>query len=124
MKRVVNTCIAASCIAFFAGFAQTAHAQFRGAAVGFRNDLKTPIIVQGYTVVNGMPKRGQAIVILPGKTASDNNVPAGPRYYTICDANQPNLVWLRNVPVAVMAQDINIAVRGAAPKVFIEPVPR
>ena len=122
MKSVVNACMAASCIAFLAGFAQTAHAQFRGAAVGFRNDLKTPIIVQGFTVVNGMQKRGQALVILPGKTASDNNVPAGPRFYTICDANQPNMVWLRNVPIAVQGQDINISVRGAAPKVILEPI--
>jgi hypothetical protein len=104
-------------------FAQTARAQFGGAAVGFRNDLKTPIIVQGFTIVNKMPKRGQAIVILPGKTATDNNVPMGPRFYTICDANQPNLVWLRNVPIGVMGQDINFAIHGAPPKVVIEPVP-
>jgi hypothetical protein len=62
-------------------------------------------------------------VILPGKTAAENNVPAGPRLYVICDANQPNIVWLKNAVVPVMAQDINIAVRGVPPKVFIEPVP-
>jgi hypothetical protein len=123
MRRVVNACIAASCIALFAGLAQTAHAQFGGAAVGFRNELRTPIIVQGLTVVNGMQKRGQAIVILPGKAGFDYNVPVGPRFYIVCDANQPNLVWLRNVPIAVMGQDINFAIRGVAPKVFIQPVP-
>jgi hypothetical protein len=123
MKRVVNACIAASCIALFAGLAQTAHAQFGGVAVGFRNELRTPIIVQGLTVVNGMQKRGQAIVILPGKAGFDYNVPVGPRFYIVCDANQPNLVWLRNVPIAVMGQDINFAIRGVAPKVFIQPVP-
>jgi hypothetical protein len=32
-------------------------------------------------------------------------------------------VWLRNVPIAVMGQDINFAIRGVAPKVFIQPVP-
>ncbi len=123
MNRVVNACIAASCIAIAAGFLPAAHAQGGGAAVGFRNELKSPIIVQGFTVVNGMQKRGQAIVILPGKAGFDYNVPMGPRFYVICDANQPNLVWLRNVPIAVMGPDINFAVRGVVPKVFVEPVP-
>ena len=36
----------------------TAQCQSSGAGVGFRNDLKTPVIVQGVSVVNNMQRRG------------------------------------------------------------------
>jgi hypothetical protein len=126
MRRVVSTFVAAICIALAAGAAQTAQAQIPvgGVAVGFRNELNRPVIVQGYTKVNGMPKRGMAMVVLPGKVVVDNNVPGGAtRYYMICDANQPNLVYIRDFPIQIGANDVNILIRGVAPKVFLEPAP-
>ena len=102
---------------------QAARAQFGGVAVGFKNELKTPVIVQGYTIVNNMQKRGQAFIVLPGKLLADNNVPANSiRFYTIVDANQPNIVYLRNVDIRVGVQDLGLAIRGMPPKVVLEPL--
>jgi hypothetical protein len=66
------------------------------AQISFRNDLKTPVIVQGASVVRGMLRRGPPLLILPGKTASDRLLPLGPRVYTIYDANQPNSILFRD----------------------------
>jgi hypothetical protein len=101
-----------------------AHAQVGAVAVSFRNELKIPVIIQGFTVVNGMPRAGMAMVVLPGKTAIDNNVPAGTiRFYRVVDANRPVLQYIRNLPVPVLQEDINLAIRGVPPRVFVKVVP-
>ncbi len=123
MKRVVTTIAIATCIAVTGSAAPPAWAQGAlGVAVGFRNELKIPVIVQGYSIVRGMPKAGIAMVILPGRTASDNFVPAGVRFYRVCDANMPNLVYLRDVPVPVGGRDVVLAIRGTPPKITLEPI--
>jgi hypothetical protein len=96
----------------------TAWAQRNGPAVGFRNELKVSVVVQGYTVVNGMAKRGQLILIAPGKIGVENNVPAGaPRYYTVYDLKN-NQVYLANIAVPVQNDDLALAIRNPAPNVF------
>lgn len=99
-----------------------AHAQTAGAvAVSFRNDLKIPVIVQGFTVVNGMTKAGMALVVMPGKTLTDNNVPSNSvRYYRIVDANRPMMQYIRNLPVRVVRDDINLAIHGMPPNVGVK----
>src|SRR5271169_3469125 len=79
---------------------QEAWGQISGPGIGFRNDLKTPVIVQGVSLVNNMQRRGQPFLVNPGKTVWDNNLPVGQRYYTLYDANQQRiLVRDRNVRV-------------------------
>jgi hypothetical protein len=56
--------------------------------MGFRNDLKVPIIVQGQSIVNKTVRRGPALLIPSGKTAWDTNIMAGVRVVTIYYANQ------------------------------------
>jgi hypothetical protein len=66
------------------------------AQIAFRNDLKSAVYIQGASVVGGMIRRGPAILIPAGKTASDRRLPFGLRQYTIYDANQPNRVLFRD----------------------------
>ena len=89
---------------------QQAEAQAPGAGVGFRNDLKVPIIVQGVSIVNKMQRRGQPFVVQPGKTVWDNNLPPGDRFYTIYEATQQR-VLLRNQQVRVVNVDQFFGVR-------------
>jgi hypothetical protein len=89
-------------------------------AVGFRNETKFPIIVQGSTMVNGMPKRGQLIQIAPGKIGAENNVPAGDRVYTVYDG-QGQQVYIQNFPVRVQNADFALAIRIVGGKFTIEP---
>jgi hypothetical protein len=97
-----------------------ARAQAGAVAVTFRNEMMTPVIVQGFTVVNGMQKAGMALVVRPGKTVSDNNVPASTiRFYRVVDANRPAVEYIRNLPLAVGRQDIDLLIRGKPPKVIV-----
>jgi hypothetical protein len=124
MRRVVKACAIATCLALAVWIAPAAPAQLGvagGAAVAFRNDMKTPVIVQGTTIVNRMPKRGQALVVPPGKTQLDLNIPPGIRFYTIVDANQPGIVYVKDLPVPVQGKDLGFVIRGVAPKVTVEP---
>ncbi len=83
-------------------------------SIAFRNDLETPVIVQGHTIVNGMQRRGQPIVIRPDKTSFDNNVPAGFRFVSVFDANQPSRVLVLNFQVPVQGnRDLALVIRNA-----------
>jgi hypothetical protein len=81
--------------------------------IGFRNDLPIPIIVQGTSLVNKMLRRGQPLLILPGKTAWDINLPAGLRFVTIHDANQPNRILYRDPPIPFKGRDLFFGVKPA-----------
>jgi hypothetical protein len=70
-------------------------------SVSFRNDLTMPIIVQGVSRVGPMVKRGAPMVIAPGKSVTEFNVPAGMRVYQIYDGNQPQRKLAQDVQVGV-----------------------
>jgi hypothetical protein len=100
----INLTLAALCL--FGPFAreQEALAQVmvqQGSGIGFRNDLKVPVIVQG---INNMQRRGQPFVVQPGKTVWENNLPAGIRYYNIYEASQTRIL-LPNRPVRIQTAD-------------------
>jgi hypothetical protein len=98
-----------------------------GPGIGFRNDLKIPVVVQGVSLVNNMQRRGQPFLVNPGKTVWENNLPSGFRYYTIYDANQQRpLLRDRNVRVQTTDQFFGIRlVPGGSGQVKMEqePVP-
>jgi hypothetical protein len=78
--------------------------------LGFRNDLKIPIIVQGESVVDNVLRRGQPLLIYPGKVAWDTNLKQGDRWISIYDARLPNRVLLRRYPIRFLGGDIPHAV--------------
>jgi hypothetical protein len=98
------------------------------AGICFQNDTNIAIVVQGETVVNGMLRRGQPLLIQPRKMAWDANVPNGTRRVTIYDANQPTRVlgWFL---IRCEGDDKAFTVLmvpvppGAPPKVDIKPIP-
>jgi hypothetical protein len=89
---------------------QESQGQVPGPGIGFRNDLKTPVIVQGMSLVGNMQRRGQPFLVGPGKTVWDNNLPMGIRYYTIYDANQQRIL-LRDSMVRVQTADQFFVIR-------------
>jgi hypothetical protein len=98
LKTLTRIGVSALALALFAGVPSAADA----GSVGFRNDTKSRIIVQGQTIVNGMIRKGPLLVIDPGKTAWDLNVPPGPRTITICDGFQTTRILFREtVPMGV-----------------------
>jgi hypothetical protein len=107
---------------------QQALGQSPGPGIGFRNDLKVSVIVQGVSLVNNMQRRGQPFVVRPGKTVWDNNLSTGMRYYTIYDANGQRIL-LRERSVRVQSSDQFFVVRlntagGAQIKLDQETVPK
>lgn len=67
----------------------------------FRNDTKFALVVQGTSSINGMLRRGQPLLLPPGRTATEFNVPVGFRLYSIFDANQPTQVLLRDKAIMI-----------------------
>src|SRR3954447_19557381 len=120
MRRIISALVLATCIAIAGAAPPAARAQAGGVVVSFRNEMKIPVIVQGYTFINRMPKYGMALVVHPGKTVSDNNVPANTiRYYQIVDANRPMNRYIRDLPVRILLDDIDLAIRGTPPNVLV-----
>lgn len=98
------------------------------AGICFQNDTNAAILVQGETVVNGMLRRGQPLLIQPRKMAWDANVPNGRRWVTIYDANQPTRV-LGRFQIACEGNDKAFSIfavpvpPSAPPKVDIKAIP-
>lgn len=80
-----------------------AASQGPGASIAFRNETNSPVIVQGVSNVAGMVRRGQPVLVGPARIGGDFNVPAGPRVYSVYDANQPSRVLAKDVPFQVPA---------------------
>jgi hypothetical protein len=101
-----------------------AQGQAPGPGIGFRNDLKIPVIVQGVSLVNNMQRRGQPILVNPGKVVWDNNLPTGFRVYSVYDASQQR-VLLRDRKVAIQFADQFFSLRFGTSQVKMEqePVP-
>ncbi|HEX3314317.1 MAG TPA: hypothetical protein VHR72_05460 [Gemmataceae bacterium] len=70
-------------------------------AASFRNNLTVPVVVQGYSKVGPLLKRGAPMVIAPGKSLTEFGVPAGVRVYNVYDANQPQRKLVSDVQVPV-----------------------
>jgi hypothetical protein len=104
-----------------------AHAQVpKTASVGFNNKTDLNIFIQGYTIVNGSKRYGPPLQLKKnGSMAFESNVLAGYRYYTICDANQPSRVLLRDFPVPIQNREVSLDVVIQMPgnRIVIMPTP-
>lgn len=89
--------------------------------IGFRNDLNTPIIVQGVSFANikGQPTkvRGKPLLIEPGKTAWDVNVKPGDReiFIHLYDRQTNKLIEIGRELHPFMGQDIFFIVQPIPP---------
>src|SRR5438093_1999341 len=81
----------------------------RAAGIGFKNDHKIPIIVQGASLENNVIRRGQPLLVYPGKTVWDLNLKPGNRFITIYDARQPTRILYQspaNLPIPFQDEDL------------------
>lgn len=100
-------------------------ASLDAAGIGFVNELKGPIVVQGSSIENGMVRRGPPILIFPGKVGWDMNLKPGPRSITIYDGRQTTRILYQGPPIPFAGQDMLFAVRGAGNplRIFLAPLP-
>jgi hypothetical protein len=111
-KTLGKTCLGLLALAVLGVFPAVSAAD----GLGFRNDLKIPIIVQGESLVNNVLRRGQPLLIQPGKVAWDTNLKPCDRFISVYDARMPTRVLLRRYPVRFLGGDVPHAViPNAAP---------
>ena len=77
--------------------------------IGFYNNTRSRILVQGYSIVNRMIRKGPVLVIDPGRTVFSIYVPQGFRTITIADGLDPNRILFNGV-IAVGPLDMLLSV--------------
>jgi hypothetical protein len=110
MRQALTTLIVMTCLCLLA--MNHADAQIpKSASVGFNNKTDLNIFIQGYTIVNGSKRYGPPLQLKKnGSMAFESSVPVGYRYYTICDANQPARVLLRDFQVPIKNREVSLDV--------------
>jgi hypothetical protein len=78
--------------------------QAEAAVLGFRNDTNLAVVVQVTSLVNNVPRRGRAQILLPGKFYVEPTVAAN-KQILIADAKQPTTRILFNGAIAPAAGD-------------------
>jgi hypothetical protein len=69
------------------------------ASMGFRNELKIPILVQGECVTKtGITRKGPLLAIFPGKAAYDTNLKAHKRTITIYHGKTNQVLFRLAIP--------------------------
>jgi hypothetical protein len=71
-------------------------APLQAAWLGFRNDLKVPVIVRTNTVVKNQVKPGKSALLYPGEVAWEAVLQAGDRQIVIVEARRPNWVLFQD----------------------------
>jgi hypothetical protein len=66
-----------------------------GGWLGFRNDTNSPIIVQGISIINRVPRQGPRHVLQPGQESWDVMIAPGNKMIIIADAKQPTRTLLQ-----------------------------
>jgi hypothetical protein len=106
MRQVTTALIAITCIFVLAVSSIQAQVP-KTASVGFTNKTDLNVVIQGYTLVNGSKRYGPPLQLKKnGSKAFESNVPGGFRNYTICDANQPSRVLLRDFAVPIQNREV------------------
>ncbi|MBI1833079.1 MAG: hypothetical protein HYR84_16690 [Planctomycetes bacterium] len=109
MRQVVTAFVAMTCLALFAP--DNAWGQVpKTVTVGFRNQTNSDLLVQGFTIVNGVQRLGQPVTIRKGGIAFELNVPPGVRFYTIVDAKSPVRPLLLREPVTIQNRDASFTI--------------
>lgn len=81
--------------------------------LGFRNDTKSILIVQGVSIVNGMARQGPRHVLKPGEECWDVIIAPGNKLIHVADAKQPTQLLLRQ-NVLYAGTDLFFAIQSVA----------
>jgi hypothetical protein len=124
MNRLRNSLLigALACVLGMAGSCYAQGIGLPGVTLGFRNDTKSAIIVQGATKLHNQIRRGQPVIIAPGRIGYDVNVPHGIRFITIYDATQPSRILLVNFPLAIQHRATFSVSHGAGGQTLLTPI--
>ncbi|HEV8061839.1 MAG TPA: hypothetical protein VGP68_18315 [Gemmataceae bacterium] len=66
-----------------------------GGWLGIRNDTNGPIVVQGVSIINRVPRQGPRHVLQPGQESWDVMIAPGNKMIIIADAKQPTRTLLQ-----------------------------
>jgi hypothetical protein len=92
--------------------------------LGYRNDLKAPVVIQGASIINNVLRRGKPRVLHPGEVAWDTILTPGNKLITVYDAKQPTRVLYQGT-VQFRDEDLFFAVqpdpKGPPPKALLVP---
>jgi hypothetical protein len=82
--------------------------------LGFRNDTKAPILVQGMSIVNKTLRAGKVHTLQPGQVSWDFIIAPGNKLVIIADAKQPTRILYRDT-VPFMGKDLFYSIKPEAP---------
>jgi hypothetical protein len=114
MNRRVRGLRAAALALLAVGLLGAIPAPGRAAWLGYRNDTKQPVIVQGAMVQGRIVRRGAAHLLYRGDVAWDCILVPGTKIITVYDANNPNKVLWQG-PVVVGAADLFFSIQFDKP---------
>jgi hypothetical protein len=81
------------------------------ATIGFRNDTKIPVIVQGMGIVNNVVVQGRRHTLQPGAICYERILVPGQKIIIVVDARQPTRVLFRGT-VNVARNDLFFSIHG------------
>jgi hypothetical protein len=82
----------------------------QAAWLGFRNDTKVPVVVQGATVQRRVVRLGKAVVLSPGDVSWEPILEAGNRIITVTEANPPGRVLYQGI-VPILGNDLFFSIQ-------------
>jgi hypothetical protein len=94
-----------------------------GGWLGFRNETNTPIIVQGVSIINRVPRQGPRHVLQPGQECWYVMIAKGNKLILVADAKQPTRL-LAQETVTYSGTDIFFAVQPDAAVIPLPNAPR
>jgi hypothetical protein len=94
-----------------------------GGWMGFRNDTNIPIIIQGVSIINRVPRQGPRHVLQPGQECWDVMIAKGNKLILIADAKQPTRILLQET-VNYAGADLFFSVQPDAAVIPLPNAPR
>lgn len=81
-------------------------------SIRFRNDTKMTVVLQGVSIIRGMQRRRQPVLIKEGRSGFESNITPGTHLITIFDYNQPSRPLLQNFQLLVPpGRDLQVLIR-------------
>jgi hypothetical protein len=82
--------------------------------ISFRNETDFPIMVQGVSIIKGVPRRGIIHVLRPGEAVREVHLVPGPKLIIVADAKQPTRVLCQKI-IPFTGADLTYAVQPEEP---------
>jgi hypothetical protein len=83
--------------------------------IGFRNDTKITVIVQGMGIVNNAVRQGRRHTLQPGQVCYERILAPGTKIIIVVDARQPTRILYKG-PIQVLGPDLFFSIVAAEKK--------